>query len=469
MRLCSYYPIFLLLSLFTVTSALPVDVQGLNPAGEFQVRDIEPGFTLRELSPLEKRDNAALTYLFTTLNTTGTGVAAVKAAIEVSLTQQQIIKFIANLITTKNLTSLLEAADESNLGLDLVLLFLEHYEVWPGVIAIVEDYKGESSNSTTSSSSSSSSSSGGIISSLLSGVTSVVSSIFGLGSSSTSSTSSTSTSTASATATSSTATSTSTSSSSGGLLSGILGLFGLDSSSSSTTTTAATTATSTTATAVAGTATTAATTTATTAAATTGTATTTGTTTKTSSTAAATTTTSVAGSILSGVTSIISSIFKRDDLSSEELEELLKRSDINIAALLTEINARFEDEGLDQVEKRDIVDTVYSEVIALIGSNANIELVCESLDKSGLGVNVVYNAIVDSDWYDFDVNLVKYLVDNKIITLSSLFTALLDSGIVLSIAGDIIGSTTYLKLVLNFVIACFDGTIDIWGLISLFF
>lgn len=524
MKCASLYPLFLLLSLFTFVSALPVDVQGVRPGAEFQVRDVVPEYSQRELSPLEKRDIAALTYLFTTLNTTGTGVTLVKGAISVSLTEQQIIKFIANLIEQKNLTYLLEVADQSGLGLDIVLLVLTHYETIPGLTKIINLYKGNSNS--TSSSSSSSSSSGGILGTLLSGVTSTISSIFGLGSTSTSTSTSTGTSTSSTS--SSTGTSTSTSSSGGilgSILSGVGSLFGLTSSSSSTSTTSASASAAATATATsaAATATSTATSTsssgvlgsilsgvgslfglsgssssasttstvaASTATAVVGTATSlTGTTTAlvaTTTTAAAVTTsktstlttatstsTDVILSVLSGVTSVISSIFKREDLTAEELAEeieaLFKREDIDNGLLLQELVARMDDESLDAYDKRDLLDTIYSQIIGIIGTNSNIELIAESLQKSGLGINVIYNALVDSGFYNFDVDLVRYLVTNKIITLSSLFLALLNSGLLLSVVGDIIGNTTYIKLVLNFVLAIFNGTIDIWALISALF
>lgn len=488
-----YLPIFIL-SLISVISALPVDIS-LTPGTKFQLRDELPAVE-PEMVDLGKRDIAALTALFKAANNSAT-IELVKVACQNLITSQQIIKFVANLIEEKNLTSLLQAADESGLGLDIVLLVLTHYEVFPGLTDIVKQYKGEStssssdSNSTSSSSLSSSSSSGGLLGGLLSGV----GSILGLGgSSSSSSTSATASGYATATASGASATSataTTTSSSGGllgGLLSGVGSLFGLGgSSSSSSVITAATATTAATNTAAVGTGVAAAAATATLVATvattdsglagllagteTTATATTATVATRTSATSAATTSsTSLSGGILGTVTSLLGSL-KREDLEdllmSAEFHEVLRKRDVPVDNMLSEYTKRSIEDP--EMAKRDLLDTLYQLAISIIGTDSNIEEIAESLAKSGLAINVLYNALTDDGFFDFDVKLVKYLVEKGLISWLLLLDALWKSGLLVSIAGDIIGNSSYIRLVINLIIATFTGEAKVIPLLLAFF
>lgn len=167
-------------------------------------------------------------------------------------------------------------------------------------------------------------------------------------------------------------------------------------------------------------------------------------------------------------------INKRDEVEelfgSDEFVALLKDNGISVEDIATAIQTRSL-QSMDDPElaKRDLLDVFYSQVIAIIGTNSNIEDIAESLDRSGLAINVAYNALVDSGWYDFDVNLVKYLVNNQIVTLLSLGKALWSSGVIFSVFGDIVGNTSYTKLVINFVIAILTGKVDVISLITALF
>ncbi|SGZ52886.1 CIC11C00000002496 [Sungouiella intermedia] len=510
-------PLLFLFSLFTFTAALPVGVgmTAVNP--QLDARDELA--TTPQYYEMDKRENVLLTQLFKTMNNTA-GINLIKGATQVPLTQQQIIKFVANLIQEKGLSTILKVADDSGLAIDIVLLFLTHYEVYPGLTAVVKKYKGTSSSSSTlsgltgssngsssgtntgsgsgsSSSSNSGSSGGGLLGNLLGGI----GSIFGLGSSSSSSSSGTTSNVASSSPTSN----------SGGL-SNLLNLFDSPNSAaalaaSSTAgagnaiadTAVADTAVADTAGAVAGTAATtpaagaAATTTpaagagaaATTtpagagaAAATTTPAAGAGAAATTTTAAGAATTTATSGGGLSGLINGITGLFginKRGELenllSNVDLLQLLRESGFPVDEVLEKIQKRdeeFTDEEFEIV-KRDLLDIFYQNIISLLGSNGTMLDICESLDKSGLGVNVAYNAIVDSGFYDFDVKLVKYLVTNNYISLLSLLSALLSSGVALSVVGQIVGNSTYTRYVINLVIAIFTGKVDILGLITALF
>lgn len=122
-----------------------------------------------------------------------------------------------------------------------------------------------------------------------------------------------------------------------------------------------------------------------------------------------------------------------------------------------------------ELVKRDAIDIFYQNVIQLLGSNGTMLDICESLDNSGLGVNVLYNAITDDGWYDFDVKLFKYLVNNNYISWLIVYKALLSSGFVVSIFFDIVSNSTYRDLAIDLAIAIITGKVDIISLILAFF
>lgn len=493
MKLCQL-PILFLLSLLTFTAALPVG-SGMTKVGtQFQVRDDVEVFAPPQQFEIEKRENILLTQLFRSMNNSA-GIAMIRGAVQFPLTQQQIIRFVANLIQEKGLSTILSIADESGLALDIVLLFLTHYEVYPGLTAVVKQYKGtttsssffgnissgnsnstSSSGSSTSTSGSSSGSSGGLLGGLLGGI----GSLFGFSGSSSSSGSSTSASLSSSPTSSATSAAMSAATASGtgnNALSDVLNLIGASSSVSASSSMASgsviasSVATGATTSAVA---TSAATTSAITTSAATSSAVA-----ITSGIATSTTSSSTSPSgPLSFVTGALGSLFgnnKRSEfeeiLSNTELINLLRESGFPVDDVLESLGKRDEEVNAADMEliKRDAIDIFYQSIIQLLGSDGNMLDVCESLDKSGLGANVAYNALVDSGFYDFDVNLVKYLVTNQIVTFLSLISALLSSGIVLSILSDIISNSTYTTLAINLLIAIITGRVDIISLILAFF
>lgn len=443
-----------LFSLVAVSFALPV----VPVSEELQLRDTESVEPIPLADSLwDKRDITALTFLFRTLNTTGTGVALAETAISLSLTQQQIIKFIGSLIETKGLTTLLEVADNSGLAIDLVVLVLTHYEIIPGLTNIIKAYKGDSSGNSSSGST--------LLSSLFgasssendteSGLTPLSADYSALGDILGSATGAGTIATGTAlvgtqTPTTASTTTVSADGENGGLANILQGL-GLALASEADLETIVTGTAQ-----AAGAATTPSVTTSLAA---------------TSATQAPSTTSSGARSSGGLISSILDSIFKRDDLTDSERVELLgslvKRGEFDFGSIVEELNARDDSSSEDSaIAKRDLLDTVYSEIILLIGSDGNIELITESLVKSGLANSLVYEALTNENFVDFDVNLVKYLVDENIITLSSLLSATSQSGLITSLVGDIIGNSTYEQLVINFAIAVITGKIDIIGLIA---
>lgn len=148
---------------------------------------------------------------------------------------------------------------------------------------------------------------------------------------------------------------------------------------------------------------------------------------------------------------------------SGEFHELLRKRDVPVDAILQQFAKRAETDPV--AAKRDLLDTLYSLAIAIIGTDSNIEEIAESLAKSGLAINVLYNALTDDGFYDFDVNLIKYLVEKGLISWSLVLKALWSSGLAVSIAGDIIGNSSYITLVWNLVVATIKGDSGLLSLI----
>ncbi|KAM9896958.1 hypothetical protein OXX69_010436 [Metschnikowia pulcherrima] len=483
----SIKPIILIISIFTFTSAVPVRFKDVKAGERFHIAEVKREASV-ETFDVDKRDIAALTLLFRSLNNSAT-IALAKTALQLSVTRQQVNNFVGSFIETKGLESILEAADQSGLALDLVLMILTHYETVDGLIDVIE--YGKKNDNSSSSSSSSSCGSTGLLGGLLNGVTSII----GLGTGNTSdncassSSSATSSRNSTATNTAGASTTTSASESSSGLLGGILGgigsIFGLGSGSSSNSSSSFTTTAISSTTTLGGVTTstnTAILSFATLSASTTTTdiplAITTGSTTSSVAASVTTasssaTTASTSGGLVSGIGSVISSILGREDLgemaAKEGLMEIMKRDDVDANELMYQLLKRALGEILTPLEKRDALGDIYSQIIAIIGTDSNIEEIFESLAKSGLARNVVYNALIDSGFYQFDVELFRYLVDNNYLSLSSVISAGISSGLVVHIVADFIANSTYLRIFINFVLAIFTGKVNVLGLIAAIF
>lgn len=496
-----------LLSFFFISFVVSIPVGLLEREDDVSIADLYKLFnSLDKRETISKRENVLLTQLFTSLNKSGQGVALTKQVTTSSLTQGSAIQIIIDYLKGANLTTILEAADNSGLALDIVLLTLTDYDVLPGIVKVIEGvfensnstsssgglvssiiggildtlglgssssssnssssssgggllssllgdlFGGDSSSNSTSSSSSSSSSGGGLFSSLLDDLLGGDSSSNSTGSSSSSSSGLLLDDLLGGGSSASTTSATSTSTSTGSFLDKLLGGLGGGDSSSTTTTRSRSTSTglslfddllgdidggdSSTTTSVTSSGSTEtdsadnysvlqqivadASSTATTSAANTAT--------NTATKAASTATNAVSSS-----TSTSSSGSLIDSLLSD-----LKKRDLN---------------------KRDVLDTIITEITSVAGTDETVNDVCTSLEKSGLGVSVVKQLFTDEDEYDFDIKLVSDIIDEKVITLDDLLTALKQSHLIAHIISDILGNFSYIKLVISFVIAIFTGKV----------
>jgi hypothetical protein len=102
--------------------------------------------------------------------------------------------------------------------------------------------------------------------------------------------------------------------------------------------------------------------------------------------------------------------------------------------------------GLDGTEV-----AVFSQLLSLIGNN-DVELVMESLDKSGLGSSVIYAALTDSDMQSFVVKLVAAIESNHLYTLSDLWDALMLTSFLIDTVVELISTTQYRDSLVNFVL-----------------
>ncbi|KAI5952245.1 hypothetical protein KGF54_003111 [Candida jiufengensis] len=93
--------------------------------------------TKRDVHYFSKRDNVLLTAAFTALNNSGTGVPIVHGLVTNSGSQSQVIGLIENYIQTTTLKTLLSAADQSNLAVDIVMRFFINYSLVPNLWTII--------------------------------------------------------------------------------------------------------------------------------------------------------------------------------------------------------------------------------------------------------------------------------------------------------------------------------------------
>lgn len=501
--------IFWLITFFGLTNALPVKpyyaISGIGLEQRAVLDEANDlGFSVAATNnALSKRDNLALTFAFTQLNNTAT-ISLARTALQLELVRQQVISFVEAFIQKKGLTQILKSAGDSGLATDLVMLFVVHFEVYPGLINIIKSYKTATGGLTSSSSSGSGGGLfGGLFSLLNSGNSTGLS-----GNSTTSTQKATATGTATGIVTG-TATSTKTSTNAGPLdgLFSILNPFGNVGQTKSTTSTTSTPA-------AAGLATKSA-------------SPTTGTTlglgipflsnlfpvastipatssTRTSiATAIPTTSVIQAGSSTKSTTpsttgvgitppsiptlsvptvpstststngGLLGSLFSRDEMekfNDLDLEAFSKRDDVSndeiIEAVLAKLLLALEDGSLEKRDSLLDLTFIYRNIIGIIGTNLNIEEIFESLLKSGLAVNFVYNAIIDQGFYTFVVQLANGLVTKKLISLSILWSLLLLSGVVPQVAGIIIGNKAYISAVIRFVKGIFTGQVPILALYS---
>lgn len=145
MRLSNFIASFFLLA-FAFT--LPIQRQGLEEALELVARlngltDLEfsEGITKRsfddELSEeLSKRENTLLTEFMTQLNTSGTGVQFVRYFATNSLSQPTTISAIVGFLKSHNLTGILTGLDSSNLGVDIFNEVLSHTDAFDGLVTV---------------------------------------------------------------------------------------------------------------------------------------------------------------------------------------------------------------------------------------------------------------------------------------------------------------------------------------------
>lgn len=480
--------------------------------------EIEPIVDPEEWALL-KRENTLLTQLMTSINQSGLAVTFIKTFTESPVTQPTVIDLAENFLKAKNLTTILSSVDKSGLALDVVVLFLTNYNVFPGVIKIAEGITGVGENSggflgsilgdifgfgssggnstatggigqvlgdvaslllggSSSSSSSGTSSTGGLLGGLLGGVSDLLGGLFGVPSSSSSSSTS-------ATAAKAATTAASTLTGSGSDFSNPLG-FLTDFFPAVATSAPATTAKATTA------ATAAATSAAATSAAATSAATTSSslgglfgglfngignffaasapstTSSSPAAAAAATTPATSAAPTAAGPAVPVASVpvaavpaVSAPAVAPAVAPAATSAAPAAPAAVATPaaVPAKRDLDALSMSEKRDAIDPVIQQVLNIIVSDATVDDVIVSLKKSGLGVSAIRQLTTDSSEFAFVDNLVNQLVGDGVLSFSIVIDAAFNSGLLLDTAFSIITSSYYIGLVIDFVLALFEGKI----------
>lgn len=466
----SLFPLLALGSLLTSLAALPVEMQNLAVRDEFEVKREEQA----ELDFLEKRESKALTGFLSSLNRTGAGVFFVRNAANSPGINTAIIKKIGGFFEDDEIEHLLRLSDEAGLALDLVLMFLTHWELYDGLTDMVHYYRGTKPSETGS---------------LLVAVGRLIfNNVFGgiFGKSSLGSMFSLlggSSGNASVSGLSgfsgllqSGSSSESTSKNSSGSLDDLFSLVSPSSSESSVESAPINSdgfapiksADSAPIDFI-------------------------------SSSSAAPVTSGVvnpapvesaAPLISAPVESPIDDIddFEDDTLDSRSLPEQFAEVAADVAAFvkrsIKDPEAANEEaqplaRRVNRILKRMDEEDEDSAVAALGDYNDAWEETTRvmeeddldslglviSLQKSGLGLSIVHDALTDSRWHRFNKRLIEYLLEKELLILQKLLRDLVNSGVIWSVLGDILGSGEYIKIVLNFVRGLFSGDINILGLL----
>lgn len=94
-----------------------------------------------------------------------------------------------------------------------------------------------------------------------------------------------------------------------------------------------------------------------------------------------------------------------------------------------------------------VQESIWSSVITLVNLVADPESICESLNKSGLGVSVVDDLFSTSDGKLFLIKLITALVNDGVITLGILLDALRESSFLQNTFTKVLSSSTNRKII----------------------
>ena len=94
-----------------------------------------------------------------------------------------------------------------------------------------------------------------------------------------------------------------------------------------------------------------------------------------------------------------------------------------------------------------VQESIWSSVITLVNLGADPEALCESLNKSGLGVSIVDDLFSTSDGQLFLVKLITSLINDGIITMGILLDALRDSSFLQNTFTKVLSSSTNRKII----------------------
>lgn len=96
-------------------------------------------------------------------------------------------------------------------------------------------------------------------------------------------------------------------------------------------------------------------------------------------------------------------------------------------------------------------------LVSLIQSTTNVEEICVSLDKSGLGVSVVKSFVTDTQMQAFTVTLVNKVIKDQDVTISRAVAGLQSSDLVGHTVSKIWNNTSYRKIVFNYFLGLLIG------------
>ncbi|KAI3404489.1 hypothetical protein KGF56_002681 [Candida oxycetoniae] len=104
-----------------------------------------------------------------------------------------------------------------------------------------------------------------------------------------------------------------------------------------------------------------------------------------------------------------------------------------------------------------VEQSIWDSLLSILNLVADVETICQSLNTSGFAVSIIDDLVVTSDGQAFVVKLATSIIDNSVITLNSLFSALNQTSFLQNTFTKIISNATYRKIIfiwaVNFLVS----------------
>lgn len=149
--------------------------------------------------------------------------------------------------------------------------------------------------------------------------------------------------------------------------------------------------------------------------------------------------------------SLYQDIFK---LALQEIDNLVEKIEQKLAGKNVSVKRSEDEEQIHQVQERALSEI---EQQKRLDANEIVDNLLESLANSGLASSVVRSLIVDPQFLEYGVSLLKQLLQDNLIDFGSLISAIIDSGLVTSLFKEFFNVSTLKTVIFNALAAAFDN------------